>query len=231
MTNEVSRRRFVGTMGLGAAALAAGAGPAGAADTPWKILGVSCSMRAGQTTAQAVRACLEAARAVAPDRLAVELIDLGGLKIPTGPAAGLALEPGERDDFPPIEAKLADPRLAALIIGTPVYFANMSALCKAFLERCGVFRKKEFALSGKVAGVIAVGAARHGGQELVIQSVQATLLCHEMLVIGEGRPTGHFGGTLWTDGKDDIARDEFGMSTARNLGQHVAKVVLACAAR
>ena len=103
----------------------------------------------------------------------------------------------------------------------------MTSLCKAFLERCGMFRKKGFALSGRVAGVLAVGGVRSGGQELVIQSVQAALFCHEMIVVGDGRPTGHFGARLWNDGDDDISQDEFGIATATNLGRHVAEVALA----
>jgi multimeric flavodoxin WrbA len=125
---------------------------------------------------------------------------------------------------------LADPQVAGIVVGTPVYFANMSALCKAFIDRCGVLRK-DFALSGKVAGVLAVGGVRSGGQELVIQSVQASLLCHEMVVVGDGRPTGHFGARLWNDGtneetKDDISKDAFGIKTAQNLGRRVAEVAL-----
>ena len=233
MATDVSRRRFVSTLGAGAASLAAGAAlaaeaaPTGPAESVLKIIGVACSLRAGKTTAQALGICLEAAKAVAPQRIEVELIELAGLKIPAQLAAGLPLEPGERDDFPQVEAKLSDPQVAAIIVGTPVYFANMSALCKAFIERCGVFRKNDFALSGKVAGVVAVGAARNGGQELVIRSVQASLMCHEMLVIGDGRPTSHFGGTLWNDGKDDISKDDFGVGTVQNLGRHVARVALA----
>ncbi|TWU31170.1 flavodoxin family protein [Novipirellula artificiosorum] len=190
-----------------------------------KIIGVACSFRAGKTTAQSLQLCLDAAKVVAPDRIEVELIELAGLKLPAEVAAGIPLSEGERDDFPAIAEKLSDPNLAAVIIGTPVYYANMSSLCKVFIERCGVFRKT-FALSGKVAGVIAVGGNRNGGQELVIQSVQASLMAHEMLVVGDGRPTGHFGGTLWNNGGDDITEDEFGVQTAQNLGRHVAEVAL-----
>ena len=155
------------------------------------------------------------------------MIELAGLKIPGGLAAGIPLEEVERDDFPMVAAKLSDPSLAAILVGTPVYFANMTSLCKAFIDRCGVLRKNNFALSGKVAGVVAVGGVRSGGQELVIQSVQASLFCHEMLVVGDGRPTGHFGARLWNDGSDDISQDEFGVATAKNLGRHVAEVALA----
>jgi hypothetical protein len=47
-----------------------------------------------------------------------------------------------------------------------------------------------------------------------------------MLVVGDGRPTAHTGATLWNSGKDDISEDEFGLSTAKNLGRRVAEVAL-----
>lgn len=234
MVEDLTRRRFLGTAGA-AAALVAGtplavSSQAGeAASGKLKIIAVACSPRKGKTTAAGLSVCLEAARAVAPERIETELIELAGLQIPAGLAAGVPLEPGEQDDFPPVAEKLADPRTAGIIVGTPVYFANMTALCKAFLDRCMMFRKNNFALSGKVAGVLAVGGVRNGGQELAIHSVQAALLCQEVILVGDGRPTGHFGATLWNPGTDDLSQDEFGLATARNLGRRVAEVALALA--
>lgn len=229
MANDVTRRRFLRTAGGGAAAATAfsalsaeGAQQAG----PTKIVAVCCSPRKGKTTAAALRVCLDAAKGVDPDLVEVELIELAGLKIPASVVAGVPLEPGERDDFPKVAAKLSGRNVGGIIVGSPVYFANMTALCKAFLDRCGMFRKKDFALSGKVGAVLAVGGVRNGGQELTIQSVQAALLCQEMILVGDGRPTGHFGARLWNAGDDDISQDKFGLTTARNLGRHVAEVAL-----
>ncbi|MFW6171721.1 MAG: flavodoxin family protein [Planctomycetota bacterium] len=229
MATNVTRRAFLSAAGPGAAAVAAtSAWSATAAENEdvIKLVGVACSPRKGKTTAQSLNICLEAAKAVAPDRIDVELIELAGLRIPAHLAAGISLESDEEDDFPQVAAKLSDPKVAGILVGTPVYFANMTALCKAFIDRCGMFRKNDFALSGKVGSVVAVGGVRNGGQELTIQSVQGALFCHEMLLVGDGRPTGHFGARLWNDGEDDISRDEFGVLTATNLGRHVAEVAL-----
>jgi multimeric flavodoxin WrbA len=59
----------------------------------------------------------------------------------------------------------------------------------------------------------------------VIASIQATLMSHEMILVGDGQPTAHRGATLWNQ-KDDIAQDEFGIATAKNLGRRVAEVAL-----
>jgi multimeric flavodoxin WrbA len=230
MASDVTRRNFLTTAGIGAAAtvaVVAGKAHGQASASGLKIIGVACSPRKGKTTAQALQIALEAAKETAPDKIEIELIELAGLKIPGELAAGIPLEDGQRDDFPMVAERLSDPAVAAILVGSPVYFANMTSLCKAFIDRCGVFRKNNFALSGKIGAAVAVGAVRSGGQELVIQSIQASLFCHEMLVVGDGRPTGHFGARLWNDGSDDISKDEFGVSTAKNLGRHVAEVALA----
>lgn len=232
MTNkQVDRRRFIGTIGAGAAVTAAIATGASAQETDsskkLKIIAVACSPRPGKTTVQGLQIALDAAKDIAPDRIETELIELAGLDIPGNLAAGVPLAEGQRDDFPTVAEKLGSDDVAGVIIGSPVYFGNMSALCKAFLDRCGMFRKQGMALSNKVGGVLAVGGVRNGGQQLTIQCVQTALMCQEMLIVGDAKPTAHFGATLWNDGQDDITRDEFGVGTAKNLGRRVAEVALA----
>ena len=230
MPSSVTRRSFVQAMGVGAGAVAGlaavEADGAESAEGTLKIIGVSCSPRKGKTTAQALTICLEAAKAAGRGRIETELVELADLEIPGYVAAGIPLKPGHKDDFPALAAKLADQQAAGIIIGTPVYFGSMTALCKAFLDRCISFRMKQFTLANKAGGVVAVGGVRNGGQELTIQGVQAALLCQEMVLVGDGRPTCHWGATVWNSGKDDISQDEFGVATLKNLGRRVAEVAL-----
>jgi hypothetical protein len=60
---------------------------------------------------------------------------------------------------------------------------------------------------------------------LTITSIQAALLGQEMIVVGESRPSSHFGPCVWNS-KDfeKITDDEVGMSTVKNLGRRVAEV-------
>lgn len=223
MSEDVSRRGFLGAAAATAAALGV-AGQAGAeeaaggGDAPkgLKIVAVNCSARKGKTTAAALQICLDAAKAVSP-KIETELIEVGGLKMDP-PAQG------QEDEFAAVVKAVSDPRTAAVIVGSPVYYSNMSAVCKVFLERCGSLRKN-FALSNKVAGVVAVAGARNGGQEQTIRSIQATLMAHEMVLVGDGRPASHQGATL-VNTKDDISGDEFGIGTAKGLGKRVAEVAL-----
>lgn len=237
MPSKVTRRRFLESTGTAAFL---GAGPAIAATPvsvkatapgPIKILGISCSPRKGKTTTAALQICLDAIKA-SDGRIEVELIELAGLKIPGEVAAGVALEPGERDDFPALVPKLSEPAVAGIILGTPVYFGNMSSLCKAFLDRWIVFHKDK-RLANKVGGVLAVGGGRNAGLELTIRSVQVALMSQQMIVVGDAPPTSHWGGTVWggnpaigSGPKPDIARDEEGIATVKNLGRRVAEIAL-----
>lgn len=227
MDSNVTRRAFLGA----AAAVTAVAGSTQAADKPaastkkLKILGIGCSPRPESTTAATVQFCLEAAQAVAPDQIEIELIKLAGLRINGSVAAGVPLEPGERDDFPSLVPKLTAANVAGIIIGSPVYFGNMSSLCKAFLERLMVCRNDGFTLSNKVGGVLAVGGARNGGQELTIKSIQTALFSQEMIVVGETRPTAHFGPAAWANKAfGEVTKDEVGMAAVKNLGRRVAEI-------
>ncbi len=218
----MNRREFLTTtLAAGTATSTASTAAAAQDKKAVKIVGVSCSPRKGKTTAAALGVCLEAAKAVNPI-ITTELIELAGRHIGVFDPADPKATQGGFAELIPI---LSDPTVAAVLVGTPVYFGNMTSLCKAFLDHCMAFRRQEFALSGKVAGIVAVGSARNGGQELTIQSVQAALMCQEMIVVGDGRPSAHFGATL-VNTNDDIGTDEFGLATARNLGRRVAEVAL-----
>ena len=232
MASSMNRRMFLGGLGTAVALETAGK-TVGAAEkgSTGKILiaGVSCSPRKGKTTSTAVQEALKAANEV-DGRIETELLDLGGMKIP-GWSGGV--KPGEgqqiEDDFNQILPSLKNPRLGGLIIGSPVYFRNMSSLCMSFLERCAVLRKPKLLLADKPVGVVTVGAYRNGGQELVIEQIQAAMLCHEVMCVG-GKPGAHQGATLWNAYQDDISKDEFGMDTARKVGIRVAEAALRLAA-
>ncbi len=238
MPSDLTRRGFLGSAATAAvlgsgATIAAAPGEAehAAQPRPIKILGICCSPRKGKNTAAALRICLDAVTAV-DGRIEVELIELAGWKIPGEVAAGITLAAGERDDFPSLVPKLSSPLVAGIILGTPVYFGNMSSLCKAFLDRCIVFHKDRL-LANKVGGVLAVGGGRNGGQELTIRSVQVALMSQQMIVVGDAPPTGHWGGTVWggnpavnTGPTPDIARDVEGIASVKNLGRRVAEMAI-----
>jgi multimeric flavodoxin WrbA len=187
------------------------------------VIGIACSPRKGKTTATSVQVALDAAKDVSPS-IVTELIDLGRKKI-AGWTPPPASENPVTDDFEQILPSFKAPNLGGIIIGSPVYFRNMSSLCAAFLERLGVLRTPELLLANKAVGVLSVGAYRNGGQELVIQQIQTAMLCHEVKIVG-GKPGAHQGATLWNAFKDDIMKDEFGIDSAKKLGIRVAEAAI-----
>ena len=221
--SQNNRRSFLAAAGAVAAGAAFSARAQETDTAPGrkvKVIAVCCSPRKGKTTAAGLGFALEGAKAVGRDRVETELIELAGMNIPV-------FDPttGDSGDFSQLVPKLSDPNVGGIIVGTPVYFSGMTSLCKAFLDQCMVFRKGGMLLRNKVAGVLAVGGVRNGGQELAINGVQAALMCQEVIVVGDGRPTAHTGATL-VNTNDSVAGDEFGVGTARNLGRHVAEVAL-----
>ncbi len=223
MSHRIGRRELIGAAGLAAAATALGGG-ASAQEAPakLKVVGICCSPRKGKTTAAGLAICLAAAQEQVPG-MEIELIELADLSIPAQLAAGLPLKEGEKDDFPALVEKLADPAVKGIIVGSPVYFGNMSALCKSFLDRCIVFRKDGFKLAGRVVGALAVGSSRNGGQESTVHSIHTALMGQNVLVTGTGQPSVRIGATLWNQ-NDSIAEDEFGTGTAKDLGRRIAEL-------
>lgn len=222
MSQVIGRRELIGA--TGAAVLAGALGTAALAqETPAKrkIVGINTSPRKGRTTSAALAIALAAVHDFDAE-IETELVELADYSIPAQLAAGQPLRSGETDDFPALVEKLSDPTVIGIIVGSPVYFGNMSALCKAFLDRCMAFRKA-FELRNKVAGVLAVGSTRNGGQELTIQSIKTGLMGQDMILVGTGHPSVRIGATLWNQ-DDSIKEDAFGCETAKHLGRRVAEV-------
>jgi len=219
----MNRRTFLGSS-LVAGASVAGIESQGLAtenNRRIKLLGISCSPRKGMTTATGIKVALEAAMTVS-DNISTELIDLGGMTFSGWTGASSATE----DDFDrQVISRLTDTSVGGLIIGSPVYFRNASSACMAFLERLAVLRKPKLLLANKAVGILSVGGYRNGGQEMVIQQIQAAMLCHEVVIVG-GKPNAHQGATLWNADKDDIMKDKFGIDSARKLGIRVAGATL-----
>ncbi len=191
-----------------------------------KIIGVNCSPRKGKSTYHALTICLESVRESYPE-METEILELGELNIRGCNGCGTCkdeLTCDIKDDFIPLIPKLAEQDIVGIVIGTPVYLGTMTSQCKAFLDRSCSFRRNGFLFRNRVGGVLAVGGVRNGGQELTIQAVQASMLGHDMIIVGDGNETAHFGGTLWNAKDQGLEPDQFGRKLARNVGLRVAEV-------
>lgn len=110
----------------------------------------------------------------------------------------------------------------AVIVGSPVYFANMSGEVKTFLDnwslKFGLFQDRK--MRNKVGAAFATGLAVSAGKEFTILGILAAMLNNQMIVVSGG---GGFGASA-TTGPDSPGIDEKELATARDLGKRVAEV-------
>lgn len=103
-----------------------------------------------------------------------------------------------------------------ILLGSPTYFADVSASMKALIERCGmVSRANGDMYKRKVgAGVVAV---RRAGAYHVFSSLNAFFLIGQMIVVGS---------SYWNVGigrePGEVMNDEEGIKTMKELGQNMA---------
>jgi NAD(P)H dehydrogenase (quinone) len=108
-----------------------------------------------------------------------------------------------------------------VIIGSPVYFGNMSGEVKSFLDswfKMGLFQDRK--MRNKVGGTFATGGGFSNGKELTMLTIQAAMVMHQMLVTSGG---GGFGATA-TTGPDSPGVDEKELAEANALGKRIAEV-------
>ncbi|MGZ4857059.1 MAG: flavodoxin family protein [Methanobacteriaceae archaeon] len=188
-----------------------------------KIIGLVGSPRRDGNTEHLVKAALVSAGELGVD---TELINLGSAEIEPCIACDICKATGEcaiYDDMTKIIEKVRDAH--GIIIGSPVYFGNVTSQVKMFMDRSRPLRV-DFKLRNVVGGAIAVGASRNGGQETTISAIHEFLLIHDAIVVGDGSPLAHYGGTGVGGAKSDTLNDEFGIETSKNLGKRVAELAL-----
>ena len=110
----------------------------------------------------------------------------------------------------------------ALVVGSPVYWSNMSGEVKMFFDRWqfefGVF--PEFKMRNKVGAAFATGGQVSSGKEVTMLTILAAMLGNQMIVVSAG---GAFGASATTEG-DSPGIDEAEKAEARALGKRVAEV-------
>lgn len=118
------------------------------------------------------------------------------------------------DNFNDVFAKML--KADAMILGSPTYFAAVSADLKALLERAGLVAiANENAFSGKIGA--AVVAVRRGGATHAFDSINHMFQMSRMIVPGS---------TYWNMGiglaKEEVKDDDEGMANMRHLGQTIS---------
>jgi NAD(P)H dehydrogenase (quinone) len=110
----------------------------------------------------------------------------------------------------------------ALVVGSPVYWSNMSGEVKTFFDnwqfKFGVF--PDFKMKNKIGAAFATGGQHSGGKEVTMLTILAAMLGNQMIVVSGG---GAFGASATTEG-DSLGIDNKELADAQSLGRRVAEV-------
>ncbi|MFW2368609.1 MAG: flavodoxin family protein [Desulforhopalus sp.] len=148
-----------------------------------------------------------------------EMVKVGGTDIRGCLACGKCFENKDnrcsvkKDIFNDIFAKLL--KADAMILGSPTYFAAVSADLKALVERAGfVAIANDNLFSGKIGA--AVVAVRRGGATHAYDTINHMFQMSRMIIPGS---------TYWNIGiglnEGEVREDEEGMANMRHLGRSI----------
>ena len=180
-----------------------------------KVLAINSSARKDGNTAILLGRVLKKLR---KEGIETELIQLAGQIIEPCKACWGCGDQGNcvhrKDSFREIfdKMKAAD----GILLGSPVYSANISANMQALLERAAVVGDMNPGLLTHKAGA-AVTAVRRGGALNAVDAMNHFFLNHEMIVVGS---------TYWNMAygqlPGDVEKDAEGLANMENLGKNMA---------
>jgi multimeric flavodoxin WrbA len=182
-----------------------------------KVLGINCSPRKGGNTALIIK---EVFKALEKEGIKTEFFQLGGKSVSGCIACmkckkekdGRCHQKNDTINDCIKKMKKAD----GIIIGSPVYFADITADAKALIEVSGyALRASGSPLKRKVgAGVIAV---RRAGAVHSFDSINHFFLINEMIIPGSS-----YWNIVIGREKGEVLKDEEGMRTMKVLGENMA---------
>ncbi len=182
-----------------------------------RVVAFNGSPRKGGNTHRYLEAVLEPLRAAGHE---TELIQIGGTMVRGCTACMSCRESGEGrcvyDDDPVNSWIEAMQRGDALLIGSPVYFSDLTTEVKALIDRAGYALRglPENPLRRKVGAGVAV--ARRAGHTHTLMSINQFFFINDMIVPGS---------SYWNVGLaraiGDAEADEEGLKTMARLGENI----------
>lgn len=182
-----------------------------------KVLGINCSPRKGGNTELLIK---EVFKAIEKEGIKTEFFQLGGKKVDGCIACmkcrkkgdGVCHQKNDVINYCIKRMLKAD----AIIIGSPVYNADLTAEAKALIEVSSyALRSAGSPLRHKIGA--AVVAVRRAGAIHTFDSINHFFLINEMIVPGS---------SYWNIGigreKGEVLKDEEGMKTMKDLGVNIA---------
>lgn len=177
-----------------------------------KVIGIVCSPRIDGNTEILVQEALNSAQGFGAD---IELVRLAKLKITPCDGCFSCRKTGEchiKDDMQRIYDKLLE--ADGIILGSPVYFWNVSAQAKILIDRSTRFAK-DHALRNKVGGIVVVTG--RAGATTAFSTIATYFNLSRMTCAGGA--IGHGGD------RGEVRKDERGMAEAKALGRVMARLM------
>ncbi len=110
-----------------------------------------------------------------------------------------------------------------IVMGSPVYFGNVTAQIKSLIDRERVMWKQGKSLENKVGASVAV--AWKWGHFNTLASIDSFFLTNKMLVVSNGGVPG-LGLMVYAAGKDDAKTNEDAIKSANELGKRIVDTLL-----
>ncbi len=180
-----------------------------------KVLGINGSARKDGNTAIIIQRVFEELNS---EGIEIELVQFAGQVIEPCKACFACGGKGNcvhhKDAFTEVFEKMVE--ADGIILGSPVYSADVSANMKAFIERAAVVCDMNPGLLTHKVGA-SVAAVRRGGALNAIDTMNHFFLNHEMFVVGST-----YWNMVYGQMPGDVLKDEEGMNNMKNLGQNIA---------
>jgi multimeric flavodoxin WrbA len=103
-----------------------------------------------------------------------------------------------------------------ILIGSPVYFSNMSSETKALIDRAGIVTRVNGDLLKRKVGA-AVTVARRAGAVFTFDAINHFFTIGQMIIVGSSYWNVGFGREI-----GEVEKDEEGLMTMTHLGQNMA---------
>jgi multimeric flavodoxin WrbA len=186
-------------------------------ETFMKVLAVNGSARKDGNTYLLLQAALDALKA---EGFETDIIQLAEKKPIQGCAACYKCTEKknmkcviESDPFNEYFAKVAE--ADGLLLGSPVYFSDVTAGMRAFIERCGIVGRANGGVLRRKAGA-GVIAVRRAGSNFALASINYLFLISEMIIPGS---------SYWNMGigrmPGEVMNDPEGLDTMKTLGKNM----------
>jgi len=186
-----------------------------------KILGISASPRKEGNTDYMVNEVLKSAKKEGAE---VEFLPMFDKIVLPCKACEYCYEHGEcaiQDDD---AALLFDKMMEAdgIVIGSPVYFGNITSTLKALVDREQVLWSQERSFENKVCASIAVGWK--WGHNTTLTSIDSFFLTNKGIMVSNGGVPG-LGLMVYAEAKGEAVKDEEAIKGAQELGKIMVNTI------